>query len=1047
MSNTAQQKCLGSLLHSGQSQRQRLLPALDPGSAPVDERDLQQWLDFAGEYAQLLNFINPQTDQLDGNWSQFFAALPADIGQQLAFDIDLDAVEQSFAARGDLPPHLGLLISFLRLCRHLRSGLNGITERHLEHLYRDVLQLKSRPARPDRVHLLFALKKRVAEQLLPKGTLVSAGKDAENKEILFALENDLGVFPLSIDSLRSVFVDRANNRAIHLAPISNSADGLGGELVDQARHWSAFGSAALPKAQIGFAFAAPVLAMQEGRRSIRIELALSGLPNGLDVATAGRDAFLAYLSGSKGWIGPKSVSLQLVAAKPDRYKMEIVLDEHEDALVGYDRNLHGHSFDSDAPLLQLLLNQENSDIGYADLQQVKIAAVEIQVEVEGVSTLQLENDFGKLDPAKPFLPFGPQAKKGATFYIGHAEAFSKRLESFSINLQWLNAPVNFADLYNTSGYRVSGNNAFTAKLTGRLDGRKTEVRVKLFADNNAADPHRINVPDDGAARSSAPLKVRPVRQAEMLRLQQNRWAFQQVQVSQLLSPLHWYYPLLSGQSVPAARLRDGYLSLRLNRGFLHQQYTKLYTERVIAAAASPATALNLPKLPYTPTLESLTLSYTATSGKIDLATASAENLLRDELAFFQVGAFGQRRDHPYLRRQLDFLPAKTVSLLPEYPHEGEFYLGFSGIDPGRNLSLLLQLADGSGEPGLSKPTLEWSILSDNHWRPLTVDELLSDGSNGLLTSGVISFRLPEIASNRNTLLPAGSYWLRAAVKQHSRALCRLIDVQPNAVAATFVDTGSDPARLRQPLAANSISKLVNKLSAIKSVSQPYASFGGRMLEDDSAFRLRVSERLRHKNRAVSRWDVERLVLENFPEIYQAKCLPHTAPDSCEAPGHLTLVVVADQQNRNAVDPLQPRADLDTLERIQRDLQQLTGPTVRVHTENPRYQSIRVAFKVRFRRQLDFGFYRRRLNDEIVRFLSPWSFGVESEILFAGRIHKTVILQQIEQLDYVDYLTDFKLYRSDQLNNALDQVETSDPRAILISAAEHDIQKVAGDGHG
>lgn len=1042
MSGAEQQKCLGNLLRVGQSQRQRLLPALDPASAPVDERDLQQWLDFSVNYASLLNYFNPQSNQLDGNWSSFFAGLPTDIARQLAFDIDLDAVEESFAARGDLPPHLGLLISFLRLCRHARTELNGITGRHLEHFYREVLRLQSRPFQPDRVHLLFALKKQAKEQLLAKGSKVSAGKDATKKELVYTLANDLGVFPVSIDSLRSVFVDSANQGAIHLAPISNSADGLGTELGENTPHWSAFGSAALPQAQIGFAFAAPVLLMQEGRRTIRVEMVLSGLPEGLDLA-AGRVSFQTYLSGAKGWIGPQSVALLPVAAKPGRYQVEIVLSATVDAVVNYRRDLHGHSFDSSAPVLQLLLEPQSDrqdEVGYAALQQVKIGEVEIQVTVEGITTLQLENDFGNLDPAKPFMPFGPQAKQGATFYIGHAEALHKRLECFSLKLQWQNAPLSFASHYAETGYQVYSNSAFTAKLTGLLDGQSTESSVKLFDAADATRPHTISVPDTGGSLSRAQLKVLPLQQAKRLSLQKNRWASKRVQMAQLISPLHWYYPLLQGRTVSASRLRDGYLSLRLSQSFLHQEYLELYTKRVVAAAGSGAEP-ELPNAPYTPLLETLTLSYTATSGKVDLAAEDDADLLRDELSFFQIAAFGQRRDHSYLRRQLPFLPAKAVSLLPEYPHEGEFYLGFSGIDPGRNLSLLFQVADGSGDPALAKSQLDWSILSDNHWRPLSADELLSDASNGLLTSGVISFKLPEEATSNNSLLPAGHYWLRGAVTQNSRALCRLVDVQPNAVLAIFQDGDNDPDRLRQPLPAKSISKLVNPLATIKSVAQPYASFGGRMAEDDSAFRVRVSERLRHKGRAVSAWDYERLVLEEFPEIYLAKCLTHTAPDSCQAPGHLTLVVVPDQQNRNAVDPLQPRADLDTLERIQRYLQQLVGPTVKVHTANPHYQPIKVAFKVRFRQELDFGFYRKLLNDAIIRYLSPWAFAAEGDIQFGGKLHKTVILQQIEQLDYVDYLTEFKLFFGAAVSKDLAQVQATDPQAILVSAAEHDIRKV------
>jgi hypothetical protein len=779
--------------------------------------------------------------------------------------------------------------------------------------------------------------------------------------------------------------------------------------------------------------------MQEGARTISIEMALTGLPSELDVDSAGQNAFQVFLTGSKGWLGPKVASLQTIAGEPGRYLVEVALSATEDAVVAYDAELHGHDFDSDAPLLQLLLNQQKSGFGYGELQSVTIGEAEIKVKVEEMSTLQLENDLGQLDPAKPFLPFGPQPKAGATFHVGCAEVFNKQLESFSLKLQWQNAPAKFSSIYNApaEGYGVSDNSYFKVKLTARVNGHETTPTVELFDTDDAAAEYSIKVPDSGSL-STGTTKRTPLQEARGLSLQQTSWAHQHVRVAQLISPIHWFYPLLFSRAVLAPRLRDGYLSLRLTNGFFHQEYAELFTKRVVAAAGQVP---NLPHEPYTPTLESLSLSYKASSGKVDFADNSTAGVVEGQLTLFQIAPFGQRRDHAYLRNQLPFLKAKTVSLLPEYPDEGEFYLGFSGIDPGRNLSVLFQVAEGSGDPDLSKPTVEWSILGDNHWRQLTADELISDGTNGLLTSGVIAFKLPNEATDRNTLLPTGHYWLRASVATNSAAVSRLIAVHPNAVQAIFVDQANDPNRLRQPLPAKCIGKLAVPVAGIKSVSQPYASFGGRMAEDASAFRVRVSERLRHKQRAISPWDVERLVLQQFPEIYKAKCLTHTALDSCEAPGHLTLVVIPSLQNRNAVERLRPRADLDTLDRIKTYLEGLTGPTVTVHTANPLYQSIQVAFKVQFRQQLDFGFYRQLLADEIIKFLSPWAFDSGSEIGFGGRLHKTVILNHIEQLDYVDYLTDFKLFQGGDLSNDLGQAQATDPRAILVSAPDHVIQKL------
>ena len=335
--------------------------------------------------------------------------------------------------------------------------------------------------------------------------------------------------------------------------------------------------------------------------------------------------------------------------------------------------------------------------------------------------------------------------------------------------------------------------------------------VKLFDDSNAAAEHTISEPATGNL-SVVTFSRPPLQQAKTVRMQQTRWARKQVKTLQLVSPIHWFYPALFLPQVPAARLRDGFVSLRLTNGFLHQQYSEVYTKRVVAAAGSTPT---LPNEPYTPTVESLSLGYTATSGKVDLSANSAAGILDGSLAFFQIAPFGQRRDHSYLRHQLAFLAAKAVPLLPEYHNEGEFYLGFSGGEPGRNLSILFQVAEGSGEPDLDKPTVAWSVLSDNHWRTLAADELLSDGTNGLLTSGVIRFKLPEEATDRNTLLPSGHYWLRATVAKNSGAISRLIDVQPNAVLAVFKDRDNDSERLRLPLPAKSISKLVVPVAGIK----------------------------------------------------------------------------------------------------------------------------------------------------------------------------------------------------------------------------------------
>src|SRR5690606_38307786 len=104
---------------------------------------------------------------------------------------------------------------------------------------------------------------------------------------------------------------------------------------------------------------------------------------------------------------------------------------------------------------------------------------------------------------------------------------------------------------------------------------------------------------------------------------------------------------------------------------------------------------------------------------------------------------------------------------------------------------------------------------------------------------------------------------------------------------------------KEPLPPGTISKLLLADPAVKKIEQPVTSSGGKTLEDDASWYRWVSERLRHKQRAVSPWDYERLILEAFPEIYKVKCIPHARPGNELSPGHVMLVPVPDLHGRNA----------------------------------------------------------------------------------------------------------------------------------------------------
>jgi hypothetical protein len=86
-------------------------------------------------------------------------------------------------------------------------------------------------------------------------------------------------------------------------------------------------------------------------------------------------------------------------------------------------------------------------------------------------------------------------------------------------------------------------------------------------------------------------------------------------------------------------------------------------------------------------------------------------------------------------------------------------------------------------------------------------------------------------------------------------------------------------------------------------------------------------------------------------------------------------------------------------------------------------------------------YSELLKQEIVRFLSPWAFDATRPVAFGGCIYKSVLLDFVEELAYVDYVTDFKMYSytgaADRLRD-LDRAQAETPDTILVSDSTHSV---------
>lgn len=429
----------------------------------------------------------------------------------------------------------------------------------------------------------------------------------------------------------------------------------------------------------------------------------------------------------------------------------------------------------------------------------------------------------------------------------------------------------------------------------------------------------------------------------------------------------------------------------------------------------------IPNEPYTPIIKQLSIDYTA---KADI----------DDITYVHLYPF----EGTYKTEDITTQP----TLLPSFFDEGSLFLGFENLTAGTTLNLLFQLAEATADSEIDKIEVKWHYLRNNQWILLrTGFEIIADETLNLTASGIIKIAIPiDITKDSNTIMPANMHWLKASVCSNAKAIGETIGIHTQAAKATFQILGNDTDRLTKSLEAGSIAKLVKADFRVKEVMQPYESFGGQPAEISGHFYVRVSEQLRHKGRAINRFDYERLVLEEFSSIYRAKCisrtlgLPATNQYPCRegcgsndnqqtkayrrdleiAPGYVLLALVPDIRQLKVGDFFEPRVPVSMLEKVEFFLKNKTSPFVRFKAMNPHYEKINLnKLKIRLKIGKNEAFYKNQLVEDLRVFIAPWAKGAFDKLIFGKAIYKSDIIKFIENLEYVDALLEIIFEHEDE----------------------------------
>jgi Baseplate J-like protein len=897
---------------------------------------------------------------------------------------------------------------------------------------------------------------------------------------------------------------------IYASPVANSSDGIGGVLDSELPQWEAFGSQqyfqnssvkpafTMPDADVGFAIASPQLILKEGRRTIKLKFKFTNPIPGIVNVDDEINLFTAGLTTAKGWLTQDLKGLSVSDANANVYysngtnelTFTLFVDIDQPAITVWNTDVHGGTFDNTTwPVLRMKLNNTAS-LGnfWAKLQDAEIVSASLSVDVQNVQNIIIQNDQALGDPAKPFQPFGVQAPKNSAFYIGSDEIFYKTIEELKVAVNWHETPAKefqkhyetYFTLLDKEGLTTIANNYYFTVKAQYLNNREwincnLNDIARVTKDNPQYNP--ITNPEKASIKDSLIELFLPTAANQQLFVFQSPAG--QKNVFNTTLPDSDDYTTLTDYN---ATVQRGFIRFVLDNDFLHNKYAAA----LMQAVKDPKNPVVV-NPPYTPLIKGISLSY-----------KSSRDLVNTHDQFFRIHPFGEERvtivkkpSSKQVKQPIassanieladEVLATPGMKLLPQYtinesldsqPNpevrrlEGMLFIGLSKLVPPQSISMLVQTVDDSADPNQNQPPILWSYLRNNQWIELDQSLIISDTTNGFINSGLIELGIPQDATNNNTLLTPGLHWLRAAtvLKENAAvdgselitpgstsALSNVLNIHTQAIKASFRDNGNDPNHLRTSLTAETISKLENSISAVKSVKQPYASFGGKLSEAGNEYYRRVSERLRHKGRAITMWDYERLVLENHPSIYKVKCINHMRYRSVNsepcynqmAGGGVTVIVVSNLRNQNLVNPLQPTTSNAMRTEIETMLNKRSSRFVDVKVINPKYEEIFVKFKVYFGKQWssDKGYYSTQLNEDIKKFLSPWAYEEGADIRFGGKLHASFILNFIEEREYVDYITDFALFKLDENGVPglpLEEISASEVYSILVSAPQHEI---------
>lgn len=304
-----------------------------------------------------------------------------------------------------------------------------------------------------------------------------------------------------------------------------------------------------------------------------------------------------------------------------------------------------------------------------------------------------------------------------------------------------------------------------------------------------------------------------------------------------------------------------------------------------------------------------------------------------------------------------------IALYPALGFDAVFYFELKQVLTPNPVSFYFELAESNLRVPDENYTLDYLYLCKTGWKTLKV---LSDSTHGLTCSGLLVFDFKADFNDSHVQMPTGSFWCAILLnkKANPMAVAKTTFLQSNGVKLTRTGTTYLTDSVAPQIAESQIVGPADAIPQLSTTVQPFESFGGKGAEDKAERNLRVANRLKTKNRAVTAGDYKRIIAENFDDVFYSKLWFDQSKRAIE----IYLVKnVPSAQSKNAFLPLVSAC----LEEEVTSLLNTVSGSEAVKVQNFSLQYLQVTATVFISAAYEEESTALRLTQALKIFLSPW----------------------------------------------------------------------------